>query len=107
MLSRVGLLDDTYEDDDVVAWWMTGVTELRAGGTTYVAVADGTIVCRGLQLRPAMYAAIPGAALIGGDKRARALLVQHKRYHGMTAAGGPLEDTGRLRYIDGCSDTGL
>ena len=33
------------------------------------------------------------------------LIIERIGYHGMYQLGGPLEDTGRLKYIDGCSDT--
>jgi quercetin dioxygenase-like cupin family protein len=104
---KVGLLKDGFEDDDVRAWWLDGPGELPGKGTTYIAVARGTVCSCDFRLTPAMYAAINGPASILAFDNARALMVHVKRYRGMKAAGGPLEDTGRLRYIDGCSDTGL
>jgi quercetin dioxygenase-like cupin family protein len=110
MQSKVGLLRDTYEDEDVRAWWYDGKDEnIPREGTTYIAVVEGVVIANGFPLDPSMYAAVPGTAdgLIEGTEDARALMVQAKRYAGMMAAGGPLEGTGRLRYIDGCTDTGL
>lgn len=34
-----------------------------------------------------------------------ALVVQVRTYRGMFSVGGPLEKTGRLKYIDGCTDS--
>jgi quercetin dioxygenase-like cupin family protein len=110
MQQQVSLLRESYEDADVRASWFDGdrsTDRLPAEGTTYIAVAHGSVVVRGFILYPAMFAAAPGMSYITGTKEARALLVHAKHYRGMMAAGGPLEDTGRLRYIDGCTDTGL
>jgi quercetin dioxygenase-like cupin family protein len=108
-MDQVGLLREGYEDDAVRAWWVKdmGLSRLPDDGTTYIAVAAGIIFSETFQLRPAMYAAIAGPAQIAASDGARALLIHHKHYRGMNVAGGPLEDTGRLRYIDGCTDTGL
>ena len=35
----------------------------------------------------------------------RAVLVRRYGYRGLQSMGGPVESAGRLRYIDGCSDT--
>lgn len=110
MVTRVGLLLDQYEDDSVRAWWHgPGEGELPEEGTTYIACAQGYASCDAdlFRLAPAMYAAIPGAADLWTSADCRLLLINAKGYRGMRAAGGPLEATGRLRYIDGCSDTGL
>jgi quercetin dioxygenase-like cupin family protein len=107
MLSQVGLLTDSYEDDSVRAWWLDGPELLPEEGTTYIAVAAGVVDADGFVLQPATYAAIPGPGDVWVSGMTRALMVHAKGYRGMRAAGGPLERTGRLRYIDGCSDTGL
>jgi quercetin dioxygenase-like cupin family protein len=109
MQTEVGLLRDSYEDDDVRAWWVTenSVGDLPRTGTTYIAVAQGIVFLGCFELLPAMYAAAPGEAQFATSPGTRALMVNAKHYRGMSAAGGPIEDTGRLRYIDGCTDTGL
>jgi len=103
---KVGLLEDGYEDRDVRAWWQDGPGE-TGEATTYVAVSRGTVSFDGIRLWPHMYAAIVGRANLRASKDSRALLVHAKHYRGIRMAGGPLEATGRLRYIDGCTDTGL
>ena len=60
-------------------------------------------------LQPGMYFCIPSPVQIrsvsvanGGN--AVLVIVRHG-YRGLFSIGGPVEDRGRLRYIDGCSDT--
>lgn len=109
MTSEVGLLGDAYEDDDVKAWWIEGMGlhDLPKHGTTYIAVATGQVFFGPFTLAPAMYAAAVRRGSLAITLGGRALAINAKRYTGMMAAGGPLEETGRLRYIDGCTDTGL
>ncbi|MFO0662374.1 MAG: cupin domain-containing protein [Polyangiaceae bacterium] len=53
-----------------------------------------------------MFASVPGACSIDGTMaNASGLVVSHLGYAGMFALGGPIEATGRLRYIDGCTDS--
>jgi hypothetical protein len=40
-------------------------------------------------------------------KAARGIVVDRERYIGLPMIGGPVERKGRLRYIDGCTDTVL
>jgi quercetin dioxygenase-like cupin family protein len=109
MQQQVGLLRDAYEDDDVRAWWIEGMGlhDLPLGGTTYIAVAQGKVYFGPFTLVSAMYAATVGRAQLAATLGGRALAINAKHYRGMMSAGGPLEETGRLRYIDGCTDTGL
>jgi quercetin dioxygenase-like cupin family protein len=37
--------------------------------------------------------------------KGQAMIVLKKNYTGITTIGGPIEETGRLKYIDGCTDT--
>jgi len=53
-------------------------------------------------LAAGMYFAAPGAIQVDGG---RGLLVTRLGYAGFFHVGGPIEETGRLRYIDGCSDS--
>jgi quercetin dioxygenase-like cupin family protein len=107
MQSEAGLLRDAYEDDNVRAWWLTGRHLLDREGTTYIAVAGGMVIANDVALSPAMFAAVVGQDMVAANSSARALAVQAKHYTGMRMIGGPVERTGRLRYIDGCTDTGL
>jgi hypothetical protein len=46
-----------------------------------------------------------GKAEIELLEKTKILLIQKPNYRGMNLMGGPLEEKGRLNYIDGCSDT--
>jgi mannose-6-phosphate isomerase-like protein (cupin superfamily) len=35
----------------------------------------------------------------------RGIIIERERYNGVLHIGGPVEEVGRLRYIDGCTDT--
>ena len=48
--------------------------------------------------------ALPRAGAVGGPGSA-GLVISCPGYTGLFHLGGPLEREGRLRYIDGCSDT--
>jgi quercetin dioxygenase-like cupin family protein len=49
-----------------------------------------------------MYFAAPGPVAIRGG---RGLSITAKECRGFFHIGGPIEETGRLRYIDGCTDS--
>lgn len=42
---------------------------------------------------------------IQGDKNAHTLIVERIGFDGVFGIGGPIEPTGRLKYIDGCTDS--
>lgn len=48
------------------------------------------------------YLASPGTGRVRGG---RGLLIEQRGYRNLRQLGGPLEASGRLRYVDGCSDT--
>ena len=48
------------------------------------------------------YAQVPGGALVRGGA---GLIIYSPEYIGLAQAGGPVEASGRLNYIDGCSDS--
>ncbi|NOQ71178.1 MAG: cupin domain-containing protein [Crocinitomix sp.] len=50
-----------------------------------------------------MHFCIPGsnASLIGGE----GIIIEKTNYHGLFSMGGPIEKKGRLKYIDGCTDS--
>ncbi|MCS6777912.1 MAG: cupin domain-containing protein [Chloroherpetonaceae bacterium] len=55
-------------------------------------------------LRPEMFFVWPGGGTIGGES-SRGMVISLHGYTGLRQIGGPLERQGRLRYIDGCTDT--
>lgn len=84
----------------------SGPIAFDASGTHFGFVFDGpaTVDCAAgsFALRRGMYFCVPGAFSVAGG---RGLVVTKEEQRGLMAFGGPIENTGRLRYIDGCSDT--
>jgi len=85
----------------------SGQSALPDGSTTMVLTTVGTTVlqwrdCR-FPLHAGMFAVVPGAGLLEGS--GAGLVIAMPGYRGVFQIGGPLEDIGRLRYIDGCTDT--
>lgn len=85
-----------------------GELELPANATHYGMVTQGGGILHDrhdrFRLRAGMFFVAVGACRLlapGG----RGLVISRLRYTGLRQVGGPIEDTGRLRYIDGCTDT--
>jgi quercetin dioxygenase-like cupin family protein len=80
---------------------------LMAGYTYMGVVCDGTLTVvygnRTRQLDAGDYFSVIGPAMVMGDGRGMASAVPG--YIGVNTFGGPIEPTGRLRYIDGCTDS--
>lgn len=83
----------------------SGANTVTAGGSAVVLPVAPTRLLWGdctAVLTAGCYAQVPiGTRVTGGA----GLLIETPAYRGLTQIGGPLEDTGRLRYIDGCSDS--
>ncbi len=81
--------------------------ELPDGDTHYVHVLRGHCALESaggsFRLTGGMYAALAAAGRIRGD--AAGIVVSRRGYRGMFQLGGPIEERGRLRYIDGCTDS--
>jgi len=90
----------------VYAWDNASAVDLPAAGTHFGFVHAGTAEfgCASgtFRLAHGMYFAAPGPARIGGGC---GLVVTRDGFRGFFHVGGPVEDTGRLRYIDGCTDS--
>jgi len=82
---------------------------IRAPGACFGFVQAGRarISCPAVRwdLSAGQWFATPEACVIAAGPHARVLVVQRLNYRGVALAGGPIEPLGRLRYIDGCSDT--
>ncbi len=72
-------------------------TVLAAQGQVQVQVQTGSF-----GLAAGMYAVVPGEGRIAGGQ---GLVISTALHRGLFQLGGPPEATGRLAYIDGCSDT--
>lgn len=92
----------------VQVWgWTEEPLALPRGATAYGMVTTGPTQLRDTETGPfelsaGMFFVLPdgGVAHGGGG-----LVIALTGYRGLRQIGGPLETTGRLRYIDGCSDT--
>lgn len=80
--------------------------EVLDGATAYGFVSRGTSILNvgtfQVGLRPGMYFCVPYPATIRGLD---GFVCHRQNYRGLFQIGGPIEAIGRLRYIDGCSDT--
>jgi len=100
---------EDFEDEALLLTGFAGTGFMTApdDGMTFLAVAHGhAMIDEHWTVHAGMYACIPPGDLISGYS-ARIMLVTAKGYSGIFCIGGPVERTGRLRYIDGCSDTSL
>lgn len=102
---RPGLLLDL---DPIQIWGWTGTPlNLPAETTAYGMVTVGQTQLADAEtgpftLRAGMFFVLPdGGEVRGGG----GLAITLTGYRGLRHIGGPLETAGRLRYIDGCSDT--
>jgi quercetin dioxygenase-like cupin family protein len=107
---RHGLIQHRTGDEHPTSifTWIDDVIRTAAGATHYGYVLDGEahLTCRSgvFRLQRGMYFAVPGEASIQGGL---GLLASRLHYTGLFALGGPIEESGRLCYIDGCSDSVL
>jgi quercetin dioxygenase-like cupin family protein len=81
-------------------------------GATYGYIAEGAVTVwdahnrdDGVLLRAGRWFALPGGCRLHIHTASRVIAACRAEYHGTRSFGGPIEAAGRLRYIDGCSDT--
>ncbi|MDV6032157.1 MAG: cupin domain-containing protein [Phycisphaera sp. RhM] len=91
----------------VLYGWGDESLSLGSDATHYGFVQRGSVSlnCGGHEFRltPGMYFSVPGDCRIEGA--GSGFVASRIGYRGLFQLGGPIESTGRLRYIDGCSDT--
>lgn len=97
------------EGAHVHAWRDTSLA-LDAECTHYLFAAEGlttlTVGERTFTLYPNMFASVPGeCAIASASAQGAGMVVSHRNYQGVFQMGGPIEARGRLRYIDGCTDS--
>lgn len=86
-------------------WTWAGARRALTGGTVFGCVDRLTTVELDgdrFDLRPGSWFVAPEGAVVSGG---RGLAIITPGYRGLRQLGGPLEAMGRLRYIDGCTDT--
>lgn len=103
LTAAVDLRDDPFPTD-VEGW--TGALHLGGSGTHFGYVHSGPTTLTGevgtFVLQTGMYFSSPGRTDLQGG---RGLTVTRLGYSGFFQIGGPVESVGRLRYIDGCTDS--
>ena len=104
-----GLLADLSSDPfpSRLAGWSEEPIDLPEGGTHFGFAwrAGGSLECAAgrLPLAQGMYFALPGPGrIVGGGA---GIVITRVGEHALFHFGGPVEERGRLRYIDGCTDT--
>lgn len=89
-----------------VRLWTQGAAGGATTSTTYGFVLDDvcelTLASSRHSLSRGCYFAVSGEFRVHGG---RGLLIEVPEYAGLNVVGGPVEPTGRLKYIDGCTDT--
>jgi len=78
-------------------------------GACFGFVASGSVCLQDEQINWSLNAgqwfSVPTGFLLNLTELSRVVVSQCLGYQGIYAMGGPIEAQGRLRYIDGCSDT--
>jgi hypothetical protein len=80
---------------------------LRDGSTYYLFQQEGCSFIAGqFPLLPGYYGAATGhQQFIQGCDGGKLLIIERVGFHGVFNLGGPIEEKGRLKYIDGCTDS--
>ena len=100
---KIGDLDRQFPS--YLSAWDSGII-LPHLDTHYIYVHEGMALLeendRTHTLYEGMFAVVPGLARLHGGK---GIVMSRENYAGMFSIGGPVEHEGRLKYIDGCTDT--
>jgi quercetin dioxygenase-like cupin family protein len=107
---RSGLLAEHVDEQftTLVFGFVPGeVCQLPEGHTHFGVVVDGQITLEYEGVSRLLYAgdffSVKGAATVKGS--GTGITSSARGYEGLNVFGGPIERLGRLRYIDGCSDS--
>ena len=104
-----GLLADLRDGPfpTTVSAWRSARLRFDETGTHFGFVQEGEARLeyqgKTFEMSPGMYFAVPGEGSVRGS--GCGIVVARIGFHGFFQVGGPIEDVGRLRYIDGCSDS--
>lgn len=114
-----GLIADMSNDEFPTELWgfyasdYEDELELAEDATHFGYVYSGELTIDSGGTRPdydvydRMYFSVPGEARIYATDDCQAIIITRLGYNGMFSIGGPVESTGRLRYIDGAMDSVL
>lgn len=87
--------------------WQNQTLKLEADGTHfgYVHQDSATLTTSAgtFSLTAGMYFSVPSSCHVSGA--GQGLIITRLGYRGVFLLGGPIESRGRLRYIDGCTDS--
>lgn len=103
-----GLLEDFADGEfpTTLCAWSGQTLSLDATGTHFGFVHAGPAVLRcpsgTFSLASGMYFSVPGVLSI---TQGTGIVISRPDYHGFFHLGGPVEERGRLRYINGCTDS--
>lgn len=97
---------ELYTSHDVNVFGLTSLDGMEfSEGTYFVFVSKGLVWYNSdTPLKAGMYGCFT-AGHIRAEAGGRALIIQAMHYDGMRTFGGPVERFGRLKYIDGCTDS--
>lgn len=107
-LLKPGLLEDLSRDEfpTQLSSWNSDPLSLPGNATHFGFVYSGSpaLLCSSgtFRLSTGMYFAVPGAMAI---ENGSGIAISRLNYRGFFQIGGPVEKRGRLRYIDGCTDS--
>jgi quercetin dioxygenase-like cupin family protein len=98
--------EQARDGESRVSSWLDGELPLDEGFTHMGYVFAGAARLRSVvgeyQVKAGMYFALPGAGSVAGGS---GIVLARGGCRGLFLVGGPIEERGRLRYIDGCTDT--
>jgi len=96
------------QGESLYAWHHAPLSLALDGQTAYGVIHNGPAVleCSAgtFTLTEGMYFSVTGYITISGEQSC-GLVCVHDQYEGLFMLGGPMEEAGRLQYIDGCTDT--
>lgn len=95
-----------YDNEDIAVFSLFDQSNMGfIRGTYYVYVVRGyAVYSGGWLLSEGCYGSFTEGQ-VRSLYNSEILVVQKKNYHGIMNYGGPIERRGRLKYIDGCTDT--
>ncbi|MCH2045481.1 MAG: AraC family ligand binding domain-containing protein [Saprospiraceae bacterium] len=107
---QIGLLNNLLDNKfpaKLYAWHNTKVEHLQENASFLGFVSEGLARIKTDQgvfdLTAGMYFCVPKKICIEG--KSRGFLIEQRDFNGFLHIGGPIESKGRLRYIDGCTDS--
>jgi quercetin dioxygenase-like cupin family protein len=104
-----GVLCDMRNDryPTTLSAWRNDILVMEAGATHFGYVHEGrcTVSCDSgeFKLGAGMYFCLPGKGTVYGSSSG--IVIARHGYRGLFQIGGPVEEKGRLKYIDGCTDS--